>query len=320
MKLRLFLQYIGLLSSTGFSPLCQSSQDITTETIKEANSLQLNNLSTLRQKANLCEDYTFDDFVIGRSNELAAGMSLQASNTPNKAYNPLFLYGGTGLGKTHLMHAIGNRMLELNPDAKIRYIHLERFVSHMIKALRGDTLDKFRQYYYSLDAIFIDDVHFLSGKDRSQTEFSNLISVLIEKGAQIVLTGNQYPYAIEGIGEQLKSCMGRGLTLCVYPPEKSTRLSITHKKANEYGASLPNDVALFLASLFQTNIRELEGAVRRIFSAANITGKRITLDFTRDVLKDLISHHNKNYKISAIKIGTHKNPFVSDWLEKNIAT
>ena len=250
---------------------------------------------------NLNLGFTFENFVEGKSNQLARAASLQVSENPGGAYNPLFLYGGVGLGKTHIMHAVGNRMRELNPDARIVYLHSERFVGHMIKALQHNAIDEFKQFYRSLDALLIDDIQFFAGKERSQEEFFHTFNALLESGRQIILTCDRYPKEIEGLEERLKSRFGWGLPVCIDPPELETRVAILHKKAEEFGAVLPNEVAFFIAKRIRSNIRELEGSLRRVMATANFTGKPITLDFAKETLRDLIALQDKLITIDNIQ-------------------
>jgi len=250
---------------------------------------------------NLNSGFTFNNFVEGKSNELARAASLQVAENPGGAYNPLFLYGGVGLGKTHLMHAVGNRMREIRPDARIVYLHSERFVSHMIKALQHNAIDEFKQFYRSLDALLIDDIQFFAGKERSQEEFFHTFNALLENGRQIILTCDRYPKEIEGLEERLKSRFGWGLPVCIEPPELETRVAILHKKAEDFGVNLPDEVAFFIAKRIRSNIRELEGSLRRVMATANFTGKPITLDFAKDTLRDLIALQDKLVTIENIQ-------------------
>ena len=250
---------------------------------------------------NLNIGFTFDNFVEGKSNQLARAASLQVAENPGGAYNPLFLYGGVGLGKTHLMHAVGNRIRENNPNARIVYLHSERFVGHMIKALQHNAIDEFKQFYRSLDALLIDDIQFFAGKERSQEEFFHTFNALLEGGRQIILTYDRYPKEIEGLEERLKSRFGWGLPVCIEPPELETRVAILQKKAEEFGVALPNEVAFFIAKRIRSNIRELEGSLRRVMATANFTGKPITLDFAKDTLRDLIALQDKLITIENIQ-------------------
>jgi len=250
---------------------------------------------------NLNAGFSFDNFVEGKSNQLAKAASQQVAENPSDAYNPLFLYGGVGLGKTHIMHAVGNRMRENNPDAKIVYLHSERFVSHMIKALQHNAIDEFKHFYRSLDALLIDDIQFFAGKERSQEEFFHTFNALLEGGRQIILTCDRYPKEIEGLEERLKSRFGWGLPVCIEPPELETRVAILHKKAEEFGIALPNEVAFFIGKRIRSNIRELEGSLRRVMATANFTGKPITLEFAKDTLRDLIALQDRLVTIENIQ-------------------
>ena len=252
-------------------------------------------------ESNLNSSFIFDNFVEGKSNQLAKAASIQVSDNPGLAYNPLFLYGGVGLGKTHLMHAVGNQMLLRNPGARVVYLHSERFVSHMIKALQRNALDSFKQYYRSLDALLIDDIQFFAGKEKSQEEFFHTFNALLEGGRQIILTCDRYPKEVEGLEERLRSRFGWGLPVCIEPPELETRVAILQKKAEESAISFPNEVAFFIAKRIRSNIRELEGAFRRVSATANFTGKPITLDFARETLRDLIALQDRTITIENIQ-------------------
>ena len=245
--------------------------------------------------------FTFDNFVEGKSNQLAKAASIQVSENPGSAYNPLFFYGGVGLGKTHLMHAVGNMMLQKNPDARITYIHSERFVSHMVKALQHNSIDAFKQHYRSLDAILVDDIQFFAGKERSQEEFFHTFNALLEGGSQIILTCDRYPKEVEGLEERLRSRFGWGLPVCIDPPELETRVAILHKKADEANIELPSEVAFFIAKRIRSNIRELEGAFRRVLATANFTGSPITLEFAKEALRDLIAIQERTITIDNIQ-------------------
>jgi len=245
--------------------------------------------------------HTFENFVGGKSNQLAKAASLQVVENPAGSYNPLFLYGGVGLGKTHLMHAVGNQILLNNPESRIVYLHSERFVSHMIKALQHNSIDEFKQFYRSLDVLLIDDIQFFAGKERSQEEFFHTFNALLEGGRQIILTCDRYPKEIDGLEERLKSRFGWGLPVCIEPPELETRVAILHKKAEEFGIGLPNEVAFFIAKRIRSNIRELEGSLRRVMATANFTGKPITLEFAKDTLRDLIALHDRLITIENIQ-------------------
>ena len=245
--------------------------------------------------------HTFDNFVGGKSNQLAKAASIQVVENPAGSYNPLFLYGGVGLGKTHLMHAVGNQILLNNPSSRIVYLHSERFVSQMIKALQHNKMDEFKQFYRTLDVLLIDDIQFFAGKERSQEEFFHTFNALLESGSQIILTCDRYPKEIDGLEERLKSRFGWGLPVCIEPPELETRVAILHKKAEEFGIELPNEVAFFIAKRIRSNIRELEGSLRRVMATANFTGKPITLEFAKETLRDLIALHDRLVTIENIQ-------------------
>ena len=243
--------------------------------------------------SNLNPAFTFDSFVEGKSNQLARAASLQVAENPGVAYNPLFIYGGVGLGKTHLMHAIGHSILARHPEGRIIYLHSERFVADMIKALQHNAIDEFKQHYRSADALLIDDIQFFAGKERSQEEFFHTFNALLEGQQQIILTSDRYPKEVEGLEERLKSRFGWGLTIAIEPPELETRVAILQRKAEQAGIELPSEVAFFMGKRIRSNIRELEGSLRRVIANAHFTGKPITLDFAKDALRDLLAVQNK---------------------------
>ena len=214
----------------------------------------------LPKKAHMRVKYTFDNFVEGKSNQLARAAASQVADNPGAAYNPLFIYGGTGLGKTHLLHAVGNAILENNPNAKIAYMHSERFVQDMVKALQNNEMEKFKHYYRSVDALLIDDIQFFAGKDRTQEEFFHTFNALLEGNQQIILTSDRYPKEV-AVEDRLKSRFGWGLTIAIEPPELETRVAILKKKAQENNINLADEVAFFIAKRLRSNVRELEGAL-----------------------------------------------------------
>jgi len=252
-------------------------------------------------KVKFSSEFTFDNFVTGKSNELARAAAMQVSNNPAQNYNPFFIYGGVGLGKTHLMNAIGNNILSNNPDAKILYLHSERFVADMVRALQHNKIDAFKEFYRSADALLIDDIQFFAGKERSQEEFFHTFNALLEGNCQIVLTCDRYPKEVNGLDERLKSRFGWGLTQSIEPPELETRVAILQKKAAHIGTHLDTDVAFFIAKCIQSNVRELEGALRRVIANSQFTGKDITLAFAKEALYDLISLQNKMVSIDNIQ-------------------
>ena len=250
---------------------------------------------------NLNPTFTFDNFVEGKSNQLAKAASQQVAENPGSAYNPLFLYGGVGLGKTHLMHAVGNIMLQHNSNAKVVYLHSEKFVSHMVKSLQHNEIDEFKQHYRNLDALLIDDIQFFAGKERSQEEFFHTFNALIEGGRQIILSCDRYPKEVEGLEERLRSRFGWGLPVCIEPPELETRVAIIQKKAEENNIDFPEDVAFFIAKRIRSNIRELEGSFRRVMATANFTKMPITIEFAKDTLRDLIALQDRIVTIENIQ-------------------
>jgi chromosomal replication initiator protein len=243
--------------------------------------------------SNLNPAFTFETFVEGKSNQLARAASLQVADNPGVAYNPLFIYGAVGLGKTHLMHAIGHRILERIPDGRIIYLHSERFVADMIKALQHNAIDEFKQHYRTADALLIDDIQFFAGKERSQEEFFHTFNALLEGQQQIILTSDRYPKEVEGLEERLRSRFGWGLTIAIEPPELETRVAILQRKAEQSGVELPSEVAFFMAKRIRSNVRELEGSLRRVIANAHFTGKAITVDFAKDALRDLLAVQSK---------------------------
>ncbi|WP_455384079.1 chromosomal replication initiator protein DnaA [Acidihalobacter prosperus] len=242
---------------------------------------------------NINRSFTFDNFVEGKSNQLARAASMQVGENPGRAYNPLFIYGGVGLGKTHLMYAVGNAILAARPGARVIYLHSERFVADMIKALQHNSIADFKRYYRSVDALLIDDIQFFANKDRSQEEFFHTFNALLEGQQQIILSCDRYPKEVDGLEDRLKSRFGWGLTVAIEPPELETRVAILQRKAEAAGITLPSDVAFFVAKRIRSNVRELEGALRRIIASAQFSGRSITLDFTKEALRDLLALQDK---------------------------
>lgn len=253
------------------------------------------------RKSNLNPDFVFDNFVEGNSNQLARAAAIQVSQNPGRAYNPMFIYGGVGLGKTHLMHAIGNLILKDRPNAKVLYLHSERFVADMVKALQNNAMNEFKRYYRSLDALLIDDIQFFAKKDRSQEEFFHTFNALLEDQQQIILTCDRYPKQIEGVEERLKSRFGWGLTVSIDPPELETRVAILMTKAIQSQVELPYEVAFFIAKRVRSNVRELEGALRRVVANARFMNKEISIELAREALKDLLALQDKLVTIENIQ-------------------
>ncbi len=256
---------------------------------------------SIKHQSYLIEGYTFTNFVEGKSNQLARAAAMQVAENPGGAYNPLFLYGGVGLGKTHLMHAVGNALLARNPKAKIVYLHSERFVADMVKALQLNAINEFKRYYRSVDALLIDDIQFFANKERSQEEFFHTFNALLEGGQQMILTCDRYPKEINGLEERLKSRFGWGLTVAVEPPELETRVAILMKKADQAKMNLPPDAAFFLAQRVRSNVRELEGALKRVIASAHFTARAIDIGLIKDSLKDLLALQDRQISLDNIQ-------------------
>ncbi|GMQ87602.1 MAG: chromosomal replication initiator protein DnaA [Gammaproteobacteria bacterium] len=253
------------------------------------------------QKRNLNPGFTFDSFVEGKSNQLARAASLQIAENPGDAYNPLFIYGGVGLGKTHLMQAVGNMIIANRPDAQVSYLHSERFVADMVRALQHNAMNAFKRHYRSVDALLIDDIQFFAGKERTQEEFFHTFNALLEGQSQIILTCDRYPKEIKGLEERLKSRFGWGLTVAIEPPELETRVAILVNKATQANVDLPGDVAFFIAKRINSNVRELEGALKRVIASARFTGRSIDIKFTKEALRDLLALQDKLVSIDNIQ-------------------
>ncbi len=250
---------------------------------------------------NLDPHYTFDNFVEGKSNQLGKAAAMQVAQNPGRAYNPLLLYGGTGLGKTHLMQAAGNLMLEHNPAMKLRYVHSERFTEMMIAALRNKNMDDFKHRFRSVDALLIDDIQFFAGKDATQEEFFHTFNTLYESKQQIILTCDRYPKEVDNLELRLKSRLGWGLSVAIEPPDFETRAAILLEKAQARGIALPSDVALLLARRIRSNVRELEGALNTVAAQANLSGRGITLELVQETLRDLFNVHARAITIQNIQ-------------------
>lgn len=268
--------------------------------------------------SNLNRNFNFENFVQGKSNQLAYAAAKQVAENPGTAYNPLFLYGGVGLGKTHLMHAVGNFIAINKPDSKVLYLHSERFVADMVKALQTNHMEDFKEYYRSVDALLIDDIQFFAGKDRSQEEFFHTFNWLLTEQHQIILSCDRYPKEIDGLEERLKSRFGWGLTVSIEPPELETRVAILVSKAELAKFNLPYEVAFFIAKRIRSNVRELEGSLKRVIANANFTGEEITLEFVKETLKDLLSLQDKLVTIDNIQktVAEYYKIKVSDLLSK----
>ncbi|HET7569979.1 MAG TPA: chromosomal replication initiator protein DnaA [Gammaproteobacteria bacterium] len=262
--------------------------------------------------------YTFESFVEGKSNQLAKAAAHQVAENPGTAYNPLFLYGGVGLGKTHLMHSVGNKLMEKRPRARIAYVHSERFVGDMVRALQHNTINDFKRRYRSLDALLIDDIQFFAGKDRSQEEFFHTFNALLDGRQQVILTCDRYPKEVDGLEERLKSRFGWGLTVAIEPPELETSVAILIMKAAQEGVTLPDDVAFFIAQRIRSNVRELEGALRRVIANSRFTGQPITIAFVKDALRDLLALQQKLITLENIQkvVADYYKIRVADLLSK----
>ncbi len=272
----------------------------------------------LKHSSYLNRTFTFENFVEGKSNQLARAAAWQVADNPKHGYNPLFLYGGVGLGKTHLMHAVGNHLLKKNPNAKVVYLHSERFVADMVKALQLNAINEFKRFYRSVDALLIDDIQFFAKKERSQEEFFHTFNALLEGGQQVILTSDRYPKEIEGLEERLKSRFGWGLTVAVEPPELETRVAILMKKAEQAKVDLPHDAAFFIAQRIRSNVRELEGALKRVIAHAHFMGRDITIELIRESLKDLLALQDKLVSVDNIQrtVAEYYKIKISDLLSK----
>ena len=293
----------GLTEKPSVPPMAQSTRSaLSTHAVHEGQAVTTSkSVVTPAYQHNLVRGYTFESFVEGKSNQLALAAAQQVAQNPGDSYNPLFLYGGVGLGKTHLMHAVGNALFRDKPDAKIVYLHSERFVADMVKALQLNAISDFKRYYRSVDALLIDDIQFFANKDRSQEEFFHTFNALLEGGQQMILTCDRYPKEIDGLEERLKSRFGWGLTVAVEPPELETRVAILMKKAEQSNITLSAEAAFFIAQRIRSNVRELEGALKRVIASANFTGRPFDIDLIKDSLKDLLALQDKQVSLDNIK-------------------
>lgn len=254
-----------------------------------------------RDQSRINNALTFESFVTGKANQLARAAAIQVANNPGVSYNPLFLYGGVGLGKTHLIHAIGNQILIDNPNAKIRYIHAEQYVRDVVTAYQRKGFDEFKRYYHSLDLLLIDDIQFFAGKNRTQEEFFYAFEALIAAKKQIIITSDTYPKQITGMDDRLVSRFDSGLTVAIEPPELEMRVAILLKKARQEGVVFSDDVAFFVAKHLRSNVRELEGALRKILAYSRFHGKDIGIDVVKEALKDLLSVQNRQISVENIQ-------------------
>ena len=289
--------------------LINSNQDI-------KQNIQFSNKKNIQ--TNLIPGFTFDAFVEGKSNHIALAASKQVASGLKNSYNPLFIYGGVGLGKTHLMHAVGNLIKKQNPEKKITYIHSEKFVSDMVRSLQLGAISEFKQYYRSLDALLIDDIQFFAGKEQSQEELFHTFNSLLERGSQMILTCDRYPKEINGLEDRLKSRLGWGLPVVIEPPGLETRVAITLSKAEEMGYKLEEESAFFIAQKVRSNVRELEGALKRVIANSNFTGKHIDIALIKDSLKDLLAIQARQVSVDNIQktVAEYYNIKLSDLLSK----
>ena len=252
-------------------------------------------------RSSLIPEFTFDNFVPGKANQLARAAALQVAEHPGTSYNPLFIYGGVGLGKTHLIHAVGNLILMQHPRAKVRYLHAAQYISDVVRAYQQKSFDEFKRYYHSLDMLLIDDIQFFTGKDRTQEEFFYAFNALIEAHKQLIITCDTYPKDLAGIDERLKSRFSWGLSIAIEPPEQEMRVAIILKKAEAVSVKLSEEVAFFIAKHIKSNVRELEGALKSVMAYARFNGKSINLDSAKEALRDLLSAQNRQITVDNIQ-------------------
>ena len=252
-------------------------------------------------RSNLNPQFTFESLIEGKSNQLGRAAAMQIGGSPGTTYNPFLIYGRSGLGKTHLLQAIGNTILKSRPNARVMYLNSERYVAEMVSALQHSKMNQFKQFYRSLDALLIDDIQFFAGKEQTQEEFFHNFNALFEGGQQIVLTCDRYPKEVNGLADRLKTRFGWGLTVAVEPPELEMRVAILHSKAEQAGIELPSEVGFFIAKRIRSNVRELEGALRRVMATSRFTGSPITLEFAKDALSDLIAVQAKLVTVENIQ-------------------
>ena len=252
-------------------------------------------------RSSLIGEFTFENFVAGKANQLARAAALQVAEHPGTSYNPLFIYGGVGLGKTHLIHAVGNFVLTHHPRAKVRYLHAAQYISDVVRAYQQKSFDEFKRYYHSLDLLLIDDIQFFTGKDRTQEEFFYAFNALIEAHKQLIITCDTYPKDLAGIDERLKSRFSWGLSVAIEPPEPEMRVAIILKKAEAVSVAISEEVAFFIAKHIRSNVRELEGALKSVMAYARFNGKEITLDSAKEALKDLLSAQNRQITVDNIQ-------------------
>ena len=296
----------------------RSDEDSGSDSNNSAAISRITQPASVPKKNNLIDNFTFETFVEGKSNHIALAASRQIGDGLKNSYNPLFIYGGVGLGKTHLMHAVGNEILKQDPKKKIAYVHSEKFVSDMVKSLQLGAINEFKQHYRSLDALLIDDIQFFAKKEQSQEELFHTFNSLLEKGSQMILTCDKYPKEIDGLEDRLKSRLGWGLPVVIEPPELETRVAILLSKAIAMNRELNEESAFFIAQKVRSNVRELEGALKRVIANANFTGRPITIDLIKDSLKDLLAIQARQVSVENIQKTTaeYYNIKMSDILSK----
>ena len=293
----------GLNNTNGSSNTANSSQTNSgkDDSIKISSNSRNSSGCSIERASGLNPSFNFDNYVTGRANQLARAAAIQVAGNPGESYNPLFIYGGVGLGKTHLLQAIGNQLKQQKPDAKIRYLHAERYVSDVVKAYENKAFDEFKRQYHSLDLLLIDDIQFFAKKNRTQEEFFYAFNTLIEEKKQIVITCDTYPKEIVDVDERLRTRFSWGLTVAVEPPELEMRVAILLKKAEESKIYITEDVAFFVAKQIRSSVRELEGALNRIVAMANFTGHAIDVHLAKDALRDLIAVRGRQITIENIQ-------------------
>jgi chromosomal replication initiator protein len=255
----------------------------------------------IQERSRLNRAFSFDSFVTGKANQLARAAALQVAENPGISYNPLFVYGGVGLGKTHLVQAIGNQVADRRPQARIRYIHAEQYVTDVVRAYQQKSFDEFKRYYHSLDLLLIDDIQFFSNKGRTQEEFFYAFNALVEAHKQIVITCDTYPKEIAGMEERLISRFGWGLTVAIEPPELEMRVAIVLKKAEAEAAAVSEEIAFFIAKHIRSNVRELEGALKKVLAFARFTGRELSLDLAKEALRDILNLNSRQVSVEGIQ-------------------
>ena len=291
----------GVVSTAPSTIVEEPAEKLVSIEVLEPNASVEESAFEIEDHSKLNPNLTFETFVTGKANQLARAASIQVAHNPGTSYNPMFLYGGVGLGKTHLIHAIGNHLLKEKPNARIRYIHAEQYVSDVVRAYQQKAFDRFKRYYHSLDLLLIDDIQFFSGKSRTQEEFFYAFEALLSNKAQVIITSDTYPKEMAGIDDRLISRFDSGLTVAIEPPELEMRVAILMKKAISEGIPMSEDVAFFVAKHLRSNVRELEGALRKILAFVRFHGREVTIEVARTALKDLLSIQNRQISVDNIQ-------------------